>query len=121
MVSQQDPSPVAGMSVQPTTLNFTTTPGSFAESQPLVITNTGSKTLDWTAVVDSTFVVITPTSGSLDPTVSTVMMVTATLPSPGQSITTSITIECSDPTVQVQQITVTITSDGQTKPSQVPS
>ncbi len=70
--------PAAAISLGQSTLSFTTIKGANPTAQQFTITNSGNATLNWGVAEDQngkTFVPVSPTSGSLAPTKSTVITI----------------------------------------------
>ena len=111
--------PAAVISVQGSSLNFTTTQGNDPLPQDFTITNTGNATLNWVATESgngATFAPLSLTSGSLAPQTNAVISVAPTVSSYTPStLTSTITIADSDSgsTVASQKLPLTITITSQ--------
>ena len=111
--------PAAVISLQATSLTFTTAQGNNPLSQDFTITNTGNATLNWTATESgsgATFAPLSLTSGSLTPQTNAVISVAPVVASYTPStLTSTITIADSDPgsTVASQKLPLTITIKSQ--------
>lgn len=111
--------PAAVISLQTSSLNFTTPQGSNPTPQDFTITNTGNAVLNWNATESGngeTFAPLSPKSGSLAPQANAVISVSPSVANDGPStLTTTITIADSDSGTSVasQKLTLTITIQSQ--------
>ena len=111
--------PSAAISLNQSTLNFTTLQGTNPAPQSFTITNTGNTTLNWVITEDQNGIVFAPTSsrsGSLAPNKSAVITVTPNvLQANAGTLAAAITVADSDGGTKVlsQRITVNIVVKGQ--------
>ncbi len=106
--------PAAVISLNQSTLSFATMKGANPATQQFTITNSGNATLNWGVTEDQngkTFVPVSPTTGSLAPTKSTVVTVSpSVLQANGGTLNALITIFDSDTGTKVvsQKVNVSI-------------
>ena len=106
--------PAAAISLNRSTLSFTTIKGANPTAQQFTITNSGNATLNWSVAEDQngkTFVPVSPSSGSLAPTKSTAITISPSVSQAnGGTLDATITIFDSDVGTKVvgQKVDVSI-------------
>ena len=104
------PPPAPIISVDPSTLTFSTSKGSNFSSQLISVTNVGQATLNWRISQSNSAANLSLTQGTLNPGESDILTVTPTVATTSTgTFTTIITFSHADPTLKVQPVQLTIT------------